>query len=468
MSIQKRIGGLSKATKEALLAGESESVDFKKIPGGVSTEDIVSFANTAGGQLLLGVIEKDDVDTQIGEVVGCDVSDGAVLQLLNKATSCIPPIALKIFTENLDDKPILRVVIPQSETKPHCTPKGLFLKREGTRNRALHPQELLEIFLQIEASAFSRKFESAAAKIGADIAELEESLDDSIRRMADQLGWADFQLGDTESTVDTILAIVSNMREDIQDSNLRLRALFLQDERNDPVRQIEFRKFREALQDKIREDEELRAAVVEGHTLTFEATGRAATLLSKDELKKAYEEAVTAIRAEADAERYSREIKMPASLSDAEIDTLVSLIERGGQVADGVRARMKAAKAIGMVLFDGHPVGVAAIKKPLKAYAEKVFSKSKSEASAEGYNYELGWIYLKENHRQKGLMTPLLEEMLQIERAEKIFATTRSSNLIMKELLVQFGFRSSGTPYQSTEHPDESISLYIKEPGRED
>lgn len=157
MTIQKRIGGLSKATKEALLAGESEAVDFKKIPGGVSTEDIVSFANTAGGQLLLGVIEKNDGNTQTGEVVGCDVGDGAILQLLNRATSCIPPVALKIYTENLDDKPILRVVIPQSNTKPHCTPKGLFLKREGTRNRALHPQELLAIFLQIEASAFARK-----------------------------------------------------------------------------------------------------------------------------------------------------------------------------------------------------------------------------------------------------------------------------------------------------------------------
>lgn len=464
MTIQKRIGGLSKATKEALLAGESEAVDFKKIPGGVSTEDIVSFANTAGGQLLLGVIEKNDGNTQTGEVVGCDVGDGAILQLLNRATSCIPPVALKIYTENLDDKPILRVVIPQSNTKPHCTPKGLFLKREGTRNRALHPQELLAIFLQIEASAFARKFESAAEKIGADLAELEESLDASIRRMADQLGWADFQLGDTENTVDTILAIVSRMREDTQDSNLRLRALFMQDERNDPVKQIEIKKFRENLEQQIREDVELRAAVVEGHDLTFQATGRPATFLSKDDLKAAYEQAVMTIRAEADAERYSREIKKPTSLSGSEIDTLVSLIERGGEVADGVRARIKTAKAIGMVLFDGHPVGVAAIKKPLKSYAKKVFTKASSEANATEFQYELGWIYLKENHRKKGLMRPLLEEMMESASRQNVFATTRSSNLVMKELLTHFGFETSGMSYQSTQHPDESITLYIKEP----
>ncbi|MDZ5700212.1 ATP-binding protein [Chelativorans sp. M5D2P16] len=115
---------LSKLTRELLAEGESVRSDFKRLPDGISADDLVAFANSeAGGQILAGVDEQVVDKAQIGVVRGCDVSDATVLQILNKAVSCIPPVSIDVYIENLDDKPILRVEVPPSLTKPYCTPR---------------------------------------------------------------------------------------------------------------------------------------------------------------------------------------------------------------------------------------------------------------------------------------------------------------------------------------------------------
>ncbi len=462
MSIQKHLQGLSKKTEKALADGEFEKTDFKKIPGGVHADDLVAFANSGGGQLLVGVIESTKSETQSGTVVGCDVGDGPILQILNRASSCVPAISTKIFIENLGDKPIMRVVVPDSTTKPHCTPKGVYLKREGTRNRAMQPGELLNIFLEIEASTFAEKFESAADRIALELNDLEESLDSSISRMADQLGWADSQLGDTESTVSSILSVVTQIRDNTIDTNSRLRALFQQDDRSDPVKLREKEKLIEDLETQLRGKPELRRAVIEGRELSFSAKGKTAVELSQEDMRNAFHEAAGTIRKEAEMERYECVMKKPSELSEKQIAQIVALINRGGEVSDGVQGRISRSNLIGLILFDSHPVGVAAIKRPLKSYKTSVFSKSISPIDSAEYQLELGWIFLKENHRQKGLMTPLLEGMLESISGSSVFATTRTSNVVMMELLKQFGFEHSGKPYASIQHPDEKISLYLK------
>ncbi|TIX43045.1 MAG: ATP-binding protein, partial [Mesorhizobium sp.] len=215
MAIKKRIKNLSKLTRELLAEGESVRSDFKRLPDGISADDLVAFANSeAGGQILAGVDEQVVDKAQIGVVRGCNVNDATVLQVLNKAVSCIPPVSIDIYIENLDDKPILRVEVPPSQTKPHCTPKGVYCRRDGARNRPLHPSELLRLFLDSEASAFAARFEVAAERITDELSNLESSLDSSIRSMSDQLGWADSQLDDTESTLARIQGLVAKLTID--------------------------------------------------------------------------------------------------------------------------------------------------------------------------------------------------------------------------------------------------------------
>jgi predicted HTH transcriptional regulator len=141
MSEQKRLKTLSAVTRQFLVAGEGQLVDFKRSSDGISAEDLVAFANAAeGGTILAGVGEQTVAGAQVGVILGCDVSDNAVLQLLNKAISCLPPVSIDIVIENLNDKPILRVTVSPSKTRPHCTPKGVYCRRDGARNRALHPE----------------------------------------------------------------------------------------------------------------------------------------------------------------------------------------------------------------------------------------------------------------------------------------------------------------------------------------
>lgn len=239
MAIERKFSGITVNTNKLLADGEGERVDFKRTVDGLQTDDLVAFANrNEGGVILLGVAEQAKSDgSQIGVVVGCDITDGAVLQILNKAISCVPPIPIKIFAENTADKPILRVQVLPSNSRPHSTPKGVYCRRDGSRNRPLHPTELLEIFLTSEGRVFAERFQESAAKIVDGLDDLEASLEKRIQSIGDQLGWAEFKVGDTEDTVDTILALVRGLGNETADITSRLRSLFRQDNRNDPVRE---------------------------------------------------------------------------------------------------------------------------------------------------------------------------------------------------------------------------------------
>lgn len=462
MTIKTRLQSISANTRQMLSEGETEQIDYKKTPESISADDLVAFANHRGGQFLVGVAESDRDGPQRGKIVGCNVSDNAILQILNRATSVIPPVSIDIFTENLSVNPILRIVVPESANRPHCTPKGTYCRRDGTRTRALHPHEILDIFLHSEARAFAQRFESAAKTIADDLDSLESTLDSSIQRMADQLGWADSQLGDTESNVSATLGLAARIDDRTRDVNDRLRALLQQEGRTDPVKEAERRRLIEQLVNEIEGDRRLRNAVIKGATLAFEAKGKTARELTEDELREAMETAGKIVRKNADLARYSRETKAPNDCSKEEIEAFIRLVNRGGEVSDGIKNRIARARSLGFVMYDGHPVGVASVKRPLKSYREGVFTKAKSPVSCENFKYELGWIFLKDDHRQKGQMTPLIDELLSELSDAPIFATARSSNVVMIQILEHFEFEKSGAPYPSSQHPGESVQLFTR------
>lgn len=293
MASQSKSQGLSKVTKAALLSGESETVDFKRTAESITTEDLVAFANRSGGTIYAGVEElSDSQGVQRGVAIGCDVSDSAKLQVLNKAVSCIPPVAVELHIENLAASPIIRVVIPASASKPHCTTKGIYCRRDGVRNRPLHPTELLKIYLDQEASAFAERFESTADRVTANLEQLEQTLSESIDSMGSQLGWAEYKLGDTESTIDTILGRVVLTEKAVADVETRLRALFRQDDREDPVRDQVRADFVKSIVDQLLNDKALLKRAAEGASLQISAQGKAAAELNEQEIKSAFHDAL--------------------------------------------------------------------------------------------------------------------------------------------------------------------------------
>jgi hypothetical protein len=463
MGATKRSKTLSKLTQALLAEGESERADFKKLPDGISADDLVAFANSEdGGSILAGVDEKTVDNVQVGIIRGCDVNDGTILQILNKAMSCVPPVSVDIHIENLADRPILRIDVASSPTRPHSTPKGVYCRRDGARNRALHPSELLKIFLDTEARAFASRFEAAAGRITEELSDLERSLDSSISNMADQLGWADIQLGDTESTLSTIQAQMTSLTRETADVSTRLRTLFRQDNRDDPVRTRVQDKYLQKLYEDIVEDEGIFDHVAAGGDLTVKATGEPVIELTEDEIRAILEEAIQKARIKADLHNYTIEVRPPSKFKEVELEGFAAMVTQGGEVAGGLRARLETAFRLGIVAYKGEIVGTAAIKKPAAVYRKKVFENAGSALKPAAYPYELGWIYLQEAHRKKGQMGRLLTELMLVTRNKPVLSTTRVSNEIMQTILKEWEFAKEGSPYPSAQQPSEMIQLYLR------
>ena len=468
MALQKRTKALSTLSRTLLAEGESERADFKRAAEGVNADDLVAFANTdAGGQILVGIEEKTVDNTSIGTVIGCDVSDAAILQILNKAVSCTPPVSVNVFIENVNSKPILRIDVPSSATKPHCTPKGIYCRRDGSRNRPLYPTELLKVFLDTEARAFAERFEVAAERITNDLRKLEVTLDASISNMADQLGWADMQLDDTESKLGAILGYAHRIDEETDDISSRLRSLFRQDNRDDPIRLREYKKFVASLIEAIDQRDDLVRTLASGGKLTLASQEKTPRDLTEDDVQKALDEAMAAVgKKEEELKKYAVECKAPAQCTEAVLNRFAQIVTEGDEVVGGIRRRIEDAHMLGYVTYEGAIVGTAALKKPNPSYRSKVFKDAKSKARPGDYPFEVGWIFLKNEHRKKGQMTRLLKNLMPHTEDHSVFATTRSENEIMREILLQMEFRADGEPYPSTQKPDQTLELFIR-PGKQ-
>jgi predicted HTH transcriptional regulator len=101
--------------KRLIMEGENVSLDFKKTIS--STEKIaktlVAFANNRGGKLLIGV--ADD-----GSIKGVKSEDEEKYMITKSAhLFCKPAIEPKFEEIYVDDKVVLVVDIPKSDTKPH-------------------------------------------------------------------------------------------------------------------------------------------------------------------------------------------------------------------------------------------------------------------------------------------------------------------------------------------------------------
>ena len=101
--------------KRWILEGENVSIDFKITISSAEkiAKTLVAFANNKGGKLLIGV--ADD-----GAIKGVKAEDEEKY-MINKAAHqfCKPAIEPKFEEVYVDDKLVLVVDIPKSDTKPH-------------------------------------------------------------------------------------------------------------------------------------------------------------------------------------------------------------------------------------------------------------------------------------------------------------------------------------------------------------
>jgi predicted HTH transcriptional regulator len=102
---------MNKSIIQLIKEGEGLGTEFKRTVDSAFkiAKTIVSFANTSGGTLLIGVADN-------GTVMGVH-SELKELQKLEKATSQL--IEPKIVVQKLDGKMVLSIGVGESEDKPH-------------------------------------------------------------------------------------------------------------------------------------------------------------------------------------------------------------------------------------------------------------------------------------------------------------------------------------------------------------
>jgi ATP-dependent DNA helicase RecG len=126
---------------------EDLHTEFKEVP--VRPDDlsasIVAFANTDGGQLILGV-------TDARAVVGVADPEGVTRDVDNvAANNCEPPVT--VVQEVLDDadKRVVVINIPKGDQRPYRTNRGVFYIRTASGRRQASREELLRLFQATES-----------------------------------------------------------------------------------------------------------------------------------------------------------------------------------------------------------------------------------------------------------------------------------------------------------------------------
>lgn len=212
----------------------------------------------------------------------------------------------------------------------------------------------------------------------------------------------------------------------------------------------------------IRENENVLAHVVAGGKLTVKGKQPEDSDITDEDAKKMLEIATRHVYETERDKKYLIVVKAPKACTNAELDQFAAKVADGGEVAGGIRQRTTRAFRLGMIVYEDAVVGTAALKKPAASYRTKVFKQAGSQLDPAAYPYELGWIFLDIPHRRKGQMTRLINDLLSAAKGSALFATTRTSNDIMQEMLAQIKFSENGTEYQSEQNPAEAVKLFLR------
>ena len=119
---------------EIIALGESTTIEFKRSVTSDLGREICAFANSSGGEILLGVSDN-------GDIVGISDSNRLKSQIQNIARSADPPITIEI--ERLE--PVYCIRVPPQRGKPFSF-RGKFYSREGTNSQQMSRDEVRRFF----------------------------------------------------------------------------------------------------------------------------------------------------------------------------------------------------------------------------------------------------------------------------------------------------------------------------------
>jgi len=112
--------------------GEGYTLEFKENLGKKFAVEVVAFANSMGGKILIGVDDN-------GNIVGTDTSNSQRANIQNQISQIEPRINVKI--EIIDN--VIIVNVPEGEDKPYSSSEGYYL-RAGAMCQKMNINEIRE------------------------------------------------------------------------------------------------------------------------------------------------------------------------------------------------------------------------------------------------------------------------------------------------------------------------------------
>jgi len=113
-----------------LSQGEGYKLEFKENVNSDLSKEMVAFANSSGGKIVVGVNDRN-------QVVGVRNSNVLVSKIYDLAGNCDPSIAVQIeLFEN-----IVIITVPEGDNKPYRSTKGFFI-RNGANSQKMTTAEI--------------------------------------------------------------------------------------------------------------------------------------------------------------------------------------------------------------------------------------------------------------------------------------------------------------------------------------
>lgn len=115
---------------------------------------------------------------------------------------------------------------------------------------------------------------------------------------------------------------------------------------------------------------------------------------------------------------------------------------------------------IAYCLEDNKLVGTLSIKNPNQTYRDKTFDKFGIKDSAIAFKFEIGYGGVRQEFRNRGIFTNMVEQLLEKVQDSSVYATTRDQKMV--DLLVSRGFRNWPTPPTEEEPNPNPLRLLLK------
>lgn len=155
--------------------------------------------------------------------------------------------------------------------------------------------------------------------------------------------------------------------------------------------------------------------------------------------------------------------KHPSDCSKAELDAFEAFVKEGGEVnTQGLSERILRAQWLVFLLEgNGKYAGIAALKRPNDSYKKMVFAKAGTPCKPGDFLFEAGWLFVEPAYRGKRYSSLLLDAVIELAGADRVYATTREDNEFMRRTNRRCGLVDTGSPYKS-EDGDYKLVLSVR------